>query len=382
MISLARTSLLYDWRRYVSAVLALAFATLLIHVQIGITLAWFLMQAVFLKNTTADILISSPNAKAYEQSYGLNKGQELLVRMHPEIASVQVQRTVGGMIKGNIPEEKRSTCTINVVNRTDDGELFMPREFVLEFGGKLQEPLAVALDESCRSKLGLNVGDSFEVGGKRVKLAGVASGYKGTQLWGRNQFIGFASPATADLLANRQGWSNISYLLIKLKDPSKAELVRDQLNAEYKGKIRAWTKDELFWASQRYHILEDKANMQIIFSAILSALIGIVITNQSLRSAILASMRDYAAIRALGVSRASLSLVVMEQAFWVGATGLAAGLLLTWAVDCNSEAFGIFIKIPNWLPFATAPFIIGVALLSGLLSLMVLYRTQPAELLR
>jgi putative ABC transport system permease protein len=57
------------------------------------------------------------------------------------------------------------------------------------------------------------------------------------------------------------------------------------------------------------------------FSAFLGLLIGVVITWQTLRGAIMANIKEFAALRALGVSMGDLRNIVMELGFWVGIVG-------------------------------------------------------------
>jgi putative ABC transport system permease protein len=57
MISLARASLIYEWRRYLAAVLALGFSALLIYIQIGLMLGYSLSMTAILNNSQADLWI-------------------------------------------------------------------------------------------------------------------------------------------------------------------------------------------------------------------------------------------------------------------------------------------------------------------------------------
>ena len=114
----------------------------------------------------------------------------------------------------------------------------------------------------------------------------------------------------------------------------------------------------------------------------LALLVGVAITSQTLRGAILAALREYATLRALGVSLPSLRRVVFEQAWWVGIAGLMVTGLLTWAIYVTAKAHYVAIAFPWWATAGASFFTIAVALLSGLLSLQPLYKTEPAELLR
>ena len=98
--------------------------------------------------------------------------------------------------------------------------------------------------------------------------------------------------------------------------------MRNELNAMANGQYRAWTKDEL-----HNSIVEGMNSAGPIFGAvmfmtIIGAIIGVVITWQTLRGAILANIKEFASLRALGVSIGSLRRVVMELSLWVGVFGV------------------------------------------------------------
>jgi putative ABC transport system permease protein len=133
--------------------------------------------------------------------------------------------------------------------------------------------------------------------------------------------------------------------------------------------------------SQGYWLLESGTGVGFLFSTLLGLAVGLAITSQTLRAAVLGSLREYATLRALGVPLAALRAVVLEQSFWIGLAGIgvttvAAALLLSTAATV------VAVAVPWWAAAATAAFTLLVALGSGLLSLGPLLKTEPAELLR
>jgi len=110
--------------------------------------------------------------------------------------------------------------------------------------------------------------------------------------------------------------------------------------------------------------------------------IGVVITWQTLQGAILANIKEFASLRALGVSMGSLRLIVMELSLWVGAAGLLLTALLTGAVWALAKSFGVPMDFPLFVDLPVAITLIGIAILSGALSLGILKKSQPADLLR
>ena len=110
--------------------------------------------------------------------------------------------------------------------------------------------------------------------------------------------------------------------------------------------------------------------------------IGVGITSQTLRGAVLANIKEFASLRALGVSRTSLRWIVLELSFWVGVCGLGATAVLVTGLTFLADAAGVPMSFPLSNVFSTALFLLFTALISGFFSLGVLKRSQPADLLR
>jgi putative ABC transport system permease protein len=171
-------------------------------------------------------------------------------------------------------------------------------------------------------------------------------------------------------------------LMVRIKDPQRALLVRDQLNASAKGAYRAWTRQQLAEANQSAIMGEQIIGLFLSFSVFLGFLIGVGITSQTLRGAILSSIKEFASLRALGVGMGPLRMIVMELSFWVGLVGLAATGAFTFGVYLLATNNGVPMGFPM-------PWVIGVSILllvisgaSGLLALGILKKSQPADLLR
>ena len=107
-----------------------------------------------------------------------------------------------------------------------------------------------------------------------------------------------------------------------------------------------------------------------------------VITSQTLSGAILASLKEFAALRALGVARAALRRVVIEQSFWVGVVGLGLAGALTALLAVIGHLAHVDMRYPWWMLLPLALTMLVVAVLSGLLALRPLNRVDPANLLR
>jgi putative ABC transport system permease protein len=170
--------------------------------------------------------------------------------------------------------------------------------------------------------------------------------------------------------------------MVKIADPSRAEIVVAQLNAKANGKYRAWTRQELADANSNSLFKESFISIILFFALFMGAIIGMAITWQTLRGAIMANIKEFASLRALGVSMGSLRTIVMELSFWVGVAGILAAGVFTWVVSKVALAFGLPMDFPPMMVLGIAIFLLVIAILSGLLSLGILKKSQPADLLR
>jgi putative ABC transport system permease protein len=170
--------------------------------------------------------------------------------------------------------------------------------------------------------------------------------------------------------------------MVKLVDPARAEVVRGHLNQTLDGQARAWTREELAKANESAMFKEQIIGVMLGFSVFLGIVIGTAITSQTLRGAILASIKEFASLRALGVSMGSLRLIVIELAFWVGMAGLAATALLVAGVSVLAKSTGVPMAFSTDVVIPVGVLLVIISMVSGLLALGILKKSQPADLLR
>lgn len=375
-VSLARASLRHEWKRYLAAVLAVAFAGLLVIVQLGLLIGMFATSTQVVDKARADLWVVEGKTQSFDLARAMPARIEMRLRAHPEVVTVQTLAFAGGDWRG--PGGGKVLVMVTGFDVTD-GSLGLPHDFDPATRRALREVGAVVVDEVDLGKLGVAIGDTAEINGRRVRVVGTTSGMRA--IGGANIF---ASKATvASLSAAEKGPETEGYFLIRLADPSRIETVQRELQAlSLPEEFLVLRPDELSAMTQLYWLVESGAGAGFGFSAVLGLLVGVAITSQTLRGALLASIREYATLRALGVPARALRRVVMEQSFWVGVAGLVVTALTTWAVAALADAATVAVAFPWWTIAGTALFTVSVALVSGLFSLGPLYRTEPAELLR
>ncbi|MBI2381116.1 MAG: ABC transporter permease [Gammaproteobacteria bacterium] len=375
MVSLARASLLYEWRRFLPAVLAVAFAGLLVLVQLGLLLGMFSSISVYIDASRADLWVGYPGTQSVDLARAIPGKVENRLRMHPQVAAVERFTWMGADWRR--PDgAKLSAVLIGVEPKP--GSMTFARLLTPELRQKLLMPGGVVVDEAELEKLGVRVGDSAELNRQRVTVVGVLRGMRA--MGGANVL---SSLATARSIEPELRGEATDYFLVRLRDPAQAERVRDELQPISRFRpYQVWTAEEFSIQSQGYWLFESGAGAGFLFSSALGLLVGVVITSQTLMAAILAALREYATLRALGVSGAALRAVVLEQSLWVGLAGLSLTGLLGYGLAEAARAADVALSLPSWAALSTGLLVLLIALGSGLAALRALNQAEPASLLR
>ena len=381
-MSLALATLLYEWRRYMAAVMALALSGLLVLAMTGVFIGIGKGFTATIERSGADVIVMQPGATRMGGGpSGVPRRYIPLVYNHPSV--VEVKPLAGGW--GQFQSIKDYDPTLSAADRakmkapraqgvqvriidTTPGSVTIPTDYSDELIEALRQPYAIAVDETTLPTLDVELGDKALFNGTTVTVAAVTRGYPNMM-----QPIVVMSRDTLRMLGQTSDSSaQVGPLMVKIDDPERAGIIAAQLNAMGSGNWRAWTRDELAEANQNAMFEE----------GILVIIIGVAITWQTLRGAIMANIKEFASLRALGVGMGSLRRIVMELSFWVGVVGVVAAISLTLLVQWFAAANAVIIALPPALLMIVGGGLIVIAMLSGMLSMGVLKNSQPADLLR
>jgi putative ABC transport system permease protein len=380
-MSLALATLLYEWKRYSAAMVALAFSGLLILAQVGMFTGIVIAATATIDRSPADLMILPPKNESL-----INSGPDSLpgriqplIYLNPEVTEAESLEGNGARwVNSPAPGKKTVTTYVNTFDVDPRvGSVTLPSDFPEAVRLALLEPYAVVIDKTALGRLGAKLGDSIMLNGKTVHLRALLDNYPTV-----DQPTVYMSRDTNRLLGLAPKGGKTGPLLVRLRDPTRAAIVAAQLNAAGKGLYKAWTREELSKANQNALMGEQIIGIFLGFSLFLGLLIGVGITSQTLRGAILASIKEFASLRALGVSMGSLAKIVLELSVWVGVAGLIATGLFTFGVYLLATKFGMPMGFPIPWVITVVILLTVISILSGVFSLGVLKKSQPADLLR
>lgn len=380
-MSLALSTLLFEWRRYLAAIIALALAGVLMLALGAMFIGIMQSFTATIDKSRAELIVLSPKAEASGGPGGgpgpLPKRVVPLIYRHPDVIEVQdLPDDFGRFIGPGQPSP--SMVNIMIIDTSPNG-VTLPQDFNDDMRRAIEAPYAVGIDVSAQRQLGVKLGDQAVLNGRTVRVALIMDGYANSQL------PNVVMSRQTQRLMGRANDEQLGLLMVRVKNNGTIkdiERIRDELNALSNGLYRAWTKPELTASTTKEMMQEGFIVILLTFMSAIGFIIGVVITWQTLRGAILANIKEFASLRALGVSIGQLRGVVMELSIWVGLLGIAAAALLMVGIAMLAKMVNLPMGFDPGSVIQTGVLLLLISIGSGVLTLGALKKGEPADLLK
>ncbi len=377
MIALARKTLVYEWRRFVPVVLAVGFSGLMLVAQAALVLGIFGTAAIYVKASSANLWAGYPGTQSVNFGQSVDPDVAMRLLLDPDVEAVEPFEWVDGDWRAQAGNSGSVSVYLSGIS-VSDGALMFDQLLSPEMRARLREPGAVIVDEADLQTLGLGRDVSRAwINGSAVRVVGLLRGLRG--LGGVNVL---ASVDTAREIKADPAARGSTYYVARTR--AAPEQVQARLNdgSTAFGPFEVWTADQFASRSQRYWLLDTGAGMAVLFMALIVCLVGAVITNQSFAAVVASSAREYATLNALGASRAALAKVVIEQSCMVGGMGMVLAAFISSALLGLAAFYHVPVAMTPVVALACAVLVGLMSLLSSVMAVRALWRTDPSLLLR
>lgn len=372
-------SLATVWRqrlRYLPAVFAVAFSAILSTLQCGLLVGILNIAARPIRRSDAHIWLASPGVRGLGFGRPIPRAWKARLLSQPEVR--RVEEYLCEFAQFQRPDGSTDQCSV-IGMRLEEGSLGALADLTPEMRQSLTRPGTAVVYESELPLLGLRdrPGEVGEVAGHRVEIVGILRGGDGA---GLTPGLYCSLRTARELLASVSG-RQTTYLLAQCDGPEQGPALAQRLEASYPD-MDTMTSGELAWRTQSYWLIKTRAGLVLGFAAALGLIVGAVVTSQTLYGASVASLREYAVLRALGIPHRRLRWLVLGQSFWVTLVGLMLALPLTVILAHIARPLNVEVLLPPWLVAAVGGLTLAVGLLSGTGALRSLRQADPATLLR
>lgn len=322
MRSVALKMLFGDRAKYLSLVLGLSFAVLLIAQQLAIFLGLMIQATGPLQNTAEpDLWVSDSKLKWVSETRNLSDTDLNRVRSVAGVAWAEPffnTRAAADLPDGDFR-------FVNVVGIPRSTMVGRPPEVTQGRLEDLRLPDAILVEESARSRLGNpQIGDTLRLNDRRAVVVGFC----------RAKF-GWDSPALIyttyenAITYTPLGRDRISYVLVGVQPGIDVREVQGRINAL--PDLQAMTPGELRWRSGMYLAAETGIGVNFGITVTLGLVVGLVISAAIFYQFTLENIRYFAVLKAMGLSRMRIAGMVLLQAFVVAMVG--------WGIGCGVAAW-------------------------------------------
>lgn len=377
-VSVAWLNLLHERTRLVVAIAGVAFAVLLIFMNLGFLGALSATTVNFYEQFNADIFLTSP--ETLEVSTTTVFPRERLYQAEGVPGVERVMPLYSSYVLWRNPEPPYASRAMFVwAYNPDDPVFLMPELQSVDAKRTLQQPNVVFYDRLSRPEFGpADVGTVTEADRRQVKIGGnysLGGGFAadGTLIMSDQNFVRYLSPRPLDLVDTG---------LIQTAPGVNVDRVVRALEERLPADVDVYTKAGIMQRDQAYWITSTSIGFIFGLGVLVSFIVGIVIVYQILYTDIRDHLPEYATMKAMGYRNRYLFQVVLQEALLLAAMGYVPGLIVSlglYELTLNATAG----SLPVMMNMGRVVFVLMLTILmccvSGLISVRKALATDPAE---
>jgi putative ABC transport system permease protein len=368
-----------DRVKFLGLVFGIAFSTLLITQQLTLFIGLIQRGGTAVEAVpTANVWVMDPATQTADVIYPMSATALDRVRSVPGVAyasplirAVATIRTAEGNLEG-----------VSVIGVDDATLIGLPRVMTNGIRRSLFEPDAVFLDDVGARKL---FGDKKDVIGTRLELndqRAIVRGIVDVNPTFTSQVNLYTRYSNA--LNYVPGTRNRMSFVVVRAAPGVTPETLDAAIEKQTG-LKARTAEEFRGDGVNFIIENTGIPINFGITVILGVVVGVAIVGLTLSLFIRDNIKQFGALKAIGVTNNKIRMMVATQAGLVALIGYGIGLILAVAFivlgSANSDAFKGF-YMPWQIPLITAGLVIIILILTGLIAIRSVLKTDPAEVFR
>jgi len=365
--------------RLIVALSGIAFAVLLILMQLGFRSALFESAVRFHERFDYDIALFSPDSVfiVRPQSFSIRRlYQTLGFEAVEDVTPVYIFPSVW---KNPWNNNRRS---INTIGFHPDAHLLAIEGFE-ESKALLRQQDVVLFDSASRPEFG-EVAEAVrsdgplvtEINDREIEVVGLfqmgtSFGIDGTVITSDDNFL---------RLFPTRPRSEIQLGLIRLKEGQNADNVRDAMAEYLPDDVLVMTKQQFVQREKDYWNAATPIGYIFAFGAIMGFVVGAIIVYQILFADVSEHLNEYATLRAIGYKNRFVSGIVLQQAAILGVLGYLPGLAVVyWLYGKAAAATNLPLYITQERAITVFLMTLSMCAISALMAVRKVRRLDPAD---
>lgn len=370
--------LMSDKAKYFGLVFAFAFSTFLLQNQMSI-FAGIMKRtgSQILDVTDADIWVMDPYTEYFEQTKAL-KDTDLARVRGVEGVDYAVRLFKGSPTAKTLGGKFASTFTLGV----DDATLIgVPRRMLIGEWERLREANSVVIDEAGYRLLypsePLELGRTLELNDHKVNIVGISNASA--------PFVSFpVIHARYSEAVNFQGRerNQLAYVLVRGKGGEDVEGLARRI--ELQTGLKARTTREFMWDCIGYYMRNTGIPVNFGITIAIALIVGLAVAGQTFYMFTIENLKQFGALKAIGVTNGRLVGMVLLQAVTAGSIGwaLGTGMAATFFEVMSKQIATRGIVMPWQIVAIVGALMAAVTVFVSVLSVRRVLVLEPASVFR
>jgi putative ABC transport system permease protein len=383
-VPLTACNLLHQKLRTAIAIVGVAFATILIFMQLGFYGSASTTATVFIDKLDFDLALLSPDYLDINRPGTLPRARVAQANSVPGVQSVVPLYVAGNLWRivdtvngepGFMNGRRRGIMVVGF--KPQDQPFLLPElDHQLDL---IKVPRQVLIDTQTREYFKQrDIGLATDLGLTQVRIVGeftIGSGY------GADGIV-LMSDLSFSLVQGGIPLSQVSIGLIKLTSGADTAQAVAALQELFQGSgIRVLTRTAMEEKERNYWLNKTAVGKIFTIGVLVALMVGVVFVYQVISSDITQRFTEYATLKAMGYNHGYLAGAVLQQALLYGVLGYVPGFALTLLLY---KWGGAATALPLTMDWQRAAAVLGLAVLmcalSGLLAITKVRTADPADL--
>ena len=370
--------LVADRAKYFGLIFAIAFASFLLANQVGIFIGIMTRPASQIRDVVdADIWVMDPQTLYSDEVYALRDYDLYRVRSVPGVEwAVPLYKGLG---RAKAPDGRFRTVILLGV---DDATLVgAPRKMLVGAVYDLRQPDAAIIDKAGFQYFfpgePLQVGKTLQMNERRVLIAGISDASAPFQSFPvlhtrYSQALGFVGRER----------NLLSFVLAKPAPGVSGSEACQRIEAATG--LRARTSKEFSWDAFLFYLRNTGIPVNFGITVMVALIVGTVVAGQTFYIFTIENLKQFGALKAIGVTNRRIISMILLQALVVGGTGYAIGMGMAAAFFSSFLSYGPTrgIVLPWQVMAGIAGVILFVVALASLMSIRRVLVLEPAVVFR
>jgi putative ABC transport system permease protein len=378
-ISLAWMQLRYQKVRLAVATAGIAFAVILILMQLGFRASLLESSVRYQERLRCDIVIMSPDTLFIAQPAPFSSRRLYQARGIPGVAAVTPLYATGAIWKNPWTHVTRRILAIGIdpsADVLDAPGVAAQRDLLRRQDALLFDALSRPEYGPVPAELGAGRPVTTEINDRDVDVVGLfevgtSFGIDAAVLTGDDNFLRLFPARTR---------TQIDFGLVVIEAGADAAAVRDAMRAVLPGDVLVFTRAEWIEREKSYWLANTPIGAVFSFGVVVGLAVGAIIVYQILFADVSDHLPEYATLKAMGYSNRFVSGVVIRQAVILSLLGFVPGALVSaWLYRVIGSATRLPMRLDGRLGTTVLLLTIAMCAVSGTLALRKVRKLDPAD---